>query len=199
MSSIQLATRRQFITQGLGIIGVGAVLPSFLVRTALAGPNAKAGERILVVVQLSGGHDGLSAVVPYRNDELTRSQIGGSTELHHRQRAVADPQQREIRIGVVAEDVRVMVTAVRGRHIQMLCAGHNVTVCEDQAVGREDESGAGSLRAPRASRVAQPIDPHDGGTDTLDHADHRARIRIEKLVFLHSVVGHSVTNPCLRP
>ena len=66
--SVQIATRREFLTQGLGLVGVGAALPNFLIQTALAGPKARSDESILVVVQLSGGHDGLSAVVPYSND-----------------------------------------------------------------------------------------------------------------------------------
>jgi uncharacterized protein (DUF1501 family) len=68
-----ITTRRDFLTTGLGVVGVGAALPAFLVRTALAGPSAKPGESILVVLQLSGGHDGLSAVVPYRNDDYARA------------------------------------------------------------------------------------------------------------------------------
>lgn len=68
MFPIQITTRRDFLVQGLGLIGVGATLPNFLIQTALAGPQAKQGDKILVVIQLSGGHDGLSAVVPYGND-----------------------------------------------------------------------------------------------------------------------------------
>jgi uncharacterized protein (DUF1501 family) len=73
MLAIPIATRREFLTRGLGLIGVGAALPTFLVRTALAGPAARPGEKVLVVVQLSGGHDGLSAVVPYRNDDYLKN------------------------------------------------------------------------------------------------------------------------------
>jgi uncharacterized protein (DUF1501 family) len=73
MTQIQIATRREFLVQGLGVVGVGASLPNFLIRTALAGPAAKAGERILVVLQLSGGNDGLSTVVPLQNDDYARN------------------------------------------------------------------------------------------------------------------------------
>jgi uncharacterized protein (DUF1501 family) len=73
MTEIRIATRREFLVNGLGLIGVGAALPSFLVRTALAGPKARAGDRVLVVLQLSGGHDGLSAVVPYSDDDYARN------------------------------------------------------------------------------------------------------------------------------
>jgi uncharacterized protein (DUF1501 family) len=73
MSNIRIATRREFLLQGLGLVGVGASLPNFLVQTALAGPKAQKGDSILVVLQLSGGHDGLSAVVPYNNDDYGRN------------------------------------------------------------------------------------------------------------------------------
>jgi uncharacterized protein (DUF1501 family) len=73
MFQLSIATRREFLTQGLGLIGIGATLPNFLIRTALAGPQARAGEKVLVVLQLSGGHDGLSAIVPYRNDDYARN------------------------------------------------------------------------------------------------------------------------------
>lgn len=70
---MKIATRREFLEQGLGLVGVGALVPQFLVNTALAGPQARDGERILVVLQLSGGNDGLSTVVPYRDDDYARN------------------------------------------------------------------------------------------------------------------------------
>src|SRR5262245_14746531 len=67
MKSISLFTRRELLCHGLGIVGVGAGLRNFLWKSALAGNQHGGNGRILVVLQLSGGHDGLSAVVPYRN------------------------------------------------------------------------------------------------------------------------------------
>jgi uncharacterized protein (DUF1501 family) len=66
-------SRREFLARGLYGIGVGAGLPLVLSRTtaaltaqALRGTSAeKHPERILVVVELSGGNDGLNTVVPY--------------------------------------------------------------------------------------------------------------------------------------
>jgi uncharacterized protein (DUF1501 family) len=66
-------TRRLLLERGLGLIGVGAALPHFLVRTTLAGASPKSDERILVVLQLEGGHDGLSAVVPYADDNYAKA------------------------------------------------------------------------------------------------------------------------------
>jgi uncharacterized protein (DUF1501 family) len=66
-------SRREFLARGLYGIGVGAGLPLFLSRTsaaltaqALQGTSAERHpERILVVLELTGGNDGLNTVVPY--------------------------------------------------------------------------------------------------------------------------------------
>jgi uncharacterized protein (DUF1501 family) len=69
MARIEIVTRRDFLTQGLGLVGVGSVLPSFLVNTAMAAPKAEAGQRVMVVLQLAGGHDAISALVPFGHEE----------------------------------------------------------------------------------------------------------------------------------
>src|SRR5437773_323536 len=66
-------SRREFLAGGLYGIGVTAGLPVFLNRMsaaltaqALKGTSVeKHPQRILVVVELSGGNDGLNTVVPY--------------------------------------------------------------------------------------------------------------------------------------
>lgn len=68
MNSFNRINRRELITRGLGLVGVGTALPGLLVRTALAGPQAEPGQRVLVVLNFSGGHDALSALVPYGHD-----------------------------------------------------------------------------------------------------------------------------------
>lgn len=69
MIQFQIANRRAFLTRGLGALGVSAALPHYLARTALAAPQAEGGQQVLVVVQLSGGHDAISALVPYGHAE----------------------------------------------------------------------------------------------------------------------------------
>jgi uncharacterized protein (DUF1501 family) len=64
MERIPITTRREFLTHGLGIVGVGAALPNFMLNAALAGPKA-ADEKIVVALLLTGGPDGLSIVPPY--------------------------------------------------------------------------------------------------------------------------------------
>ena len=71
--------RRDFLRQGLNGLGVSLGLPAVLQHTsnalaadALDGEPRSNPERILVVVELTGGNDGLNTVVPYRNDEYYR-------------------------------------------------------------------------------------------------------------------------------
>jgi len=65
-----LHTRREFLSTGLkgvGLLATSAFVPTFITRTAAA-TGAARDSSILVVVQLSGGNDGLNTVVPFAND-----------------------------------------------------------------------------------------------------------------------------------
>src|ERR1041384_282890 len=74
-------SRRDFLARGLYGIGLGAGLPVFLDRTtaaltaqALQGTSMETHpERILVVLELSGGNDGLNTVVPYGDPAYYRA------------------------------------------------------------------------------------------------------------------------------
>jgi uncharacterized protein (DUF1501 family) len=59
--------RRHFLTRSAGLIALGAAPPAFLSR-AIATENKDPNQRILVIVQLSGGNDGLNTVVPWADD-----------------------------------------------------------------------------------------------------------------------------------
>jgi len=70
-------TRREFLRLGLGgsaLLACGATVPTFLARSAaaLADGPARPGGRVLVVLQLDGGNDGLNTVVPHRDDVYRR-------------------------------------------------------------------------------------------------------------------------------
>ncbi len=70
-------TRRDFLKAALGVstmLSLASPAPNLLLRAATAGA-ARRDDRdtILVVVQLSGGNDGLNTVVPYADDEYARN------------------------------------------------------------------------------------------------------------------------------
>ena len=65
--------RREILRKGMAGLGVaglgGAILkPSALSRVAEAAAMAEANGKILVILELSGGNDGLNTVVPYADD-----------------------------------------------------------------------------------------------------------------------------------
>jgi uncharacterized protein (DUF1501 family) len=73
-------TRRSLVQAGLSaapLISVGTgTLPVFLSRTARAAEAPAKGEKILVVIQLLGGNDGLNTVVPHKIDGYARGRRG---------------------------------------------------------------------------------------------------------------------------
>ena len=91
-----MTTRRDFLARGLrdaSLVALSPTLPGFLARTARAAAPEKDG-RILVVIQLDGGNDGINTVVPFKDEGYARHRkalrlpekrlikIDGETGLH---------------------------------------------------------------------------------------------------------------------
>jgi uncharacterized protein (DUF1501 family) len=70
-------SRRKFLTtvsgavSAAGIVSLAPRAPAFLLESAAWGAEQPSGENVLVVVQLSGGNDGVNTVVPF-TDEVYR-------------------------------------------------------------------------------------------------------------------------------
>jgi uncharacterized protein (DUF1501 family) len=67
-------SRRDFLKTS-SLVALGTSVPLFVQRTAGAAPTADrpgARDTILVVLQLTGGNDGLNTVIPFRDDEYHR-------------------------------------------------------------------------------------------------------------------------------
>lgn len=70
-------SRREFLKSIVGtstVLSLAPTLPTFLSRSAFAAPRERdTNDTVLVVLQLSGGNDGLNTVVPYEDDVYGRS------------------------------------------------------------------------------------------------------------------------------
>ena len=74
-------TRRNFLarTTAAGVVSIGAAAPAFLNRAAWAAGEEKSADkdgRILVLVELAGGNDGLNTVVPFADDAYRKARPG---------------------------------------------------------------------------------------------------------------------------
>ncbi|MGH7597977.1 MAG: DUF1501 domain-containing protein [bacterium] len=80
-SNRKLHTRREFLKKSFGLVAATSTVPAFLSRTAFALANpfdtplvgASRDNRILLVVQLGGGNDGVNTVVPFGHDGYYRA------------------------------------------------------------------------------------------------------------------------------
>jgi uncharacterized protein (DUF1501 family) len=81
-----LSTRRVFLQRGLAMLAAAPTVPAFLDQTVMAmanpldtpltqQPSGKDG-KVLVVVQMAGGNDGLNTVVPFADDVYHRVRPG---------------------------------------------------------------------------------------------------------------------------
>src|ERR1041385_7571557 len=70
-------TRREFLHTGLVLASTAASVPVFLQQSALAlddqARSGRAGDNILVIIQLTGGNDGLNTVIPFGQDDYYRA------------------------------------------------------------------------------------------------------------------------------
>src|SRR5437764_380211 len=64
-------TRREFLKSS-NLLALAPAIPGFLAQTARATQPQPDG-RVLVVIQLDGGNDGINTVVPYRDEGYARN------------------------------------------------------------------------------------------------------------------------------
>ncbi len=70
-----MLTRRQFLGGGAGLsaLALGGALPGLFARAADDAGKADRSDRVLVVVELAGGNDGLNTVIPYEDDRYHKA------------------------------------------------------------------------------------------------------------------------------
>jgi uncharacterized protein (DUF1501 family) len=107
-------SRRDFIRSGLIMASAAVAIPQFIQRSALALPqqtrelSSLAGvpqERILVVIQLSGGNDGLNTVVPFTTDAYYKARP-----------AIAIPKDRVLKLGNEDVGLHPAMTGMKELH-----------------------------------------------------------------------------------
>ena len=81
-----MTSRREFlkVAGGGALVSFSPLLPSLFASTASAS-GASADEKVLVVIQLDGGNDGINTVVPYADDGYARARkllLQKTSELH---------------------------------------------------------------------------------------------------------------------
>jgi len=96
----QHSTRRQFLQQS-ALVSLAPLVPQFVSLSAQAA-DAQADERVLVVIQLDGGNDGLNTVIPFADENYARFRrelrikpadvlkLNDSVGLHPAMKAAAD-------------------------------------------------------------------------------------------------------------
>ncbi len=89
-----LISRRSLLSKGLAGVSLAATAPHFLSLSSRVFAGEPQGDRILVVLQLSGGNDGLSMVVPYEDPAYGRAR---------RTTAVRDPRKLGEGVGLHPE------------------------------------------------------------------------------------------------
>jgi uncharacterized protein (DUF1501 family) len=80
----RLLTRRSFLKQGASLVAAGWAVPSFIAETARqldwGGLEPRvahaAGPKVLILIQLAGGNDGVNTVIPYANPAYAAARPG---------------------------------------------------------------------------------------------------------------------------
>src|SRR5881227_1705085 len=70
MRGAAMLSRRDFLKRS-SLIATSAAVPGFVERTARAAEPGK--DPILIVLEMTGGNDGLNTVIPYRDDAYHRA------------------------------------------------------------------------------------------------------------------------------
>src|SRR5436305_2963962 len=77
-----LFSRRLFLSRGAQLLSAAATLPIFLDRSGhclaadfAANPQGagRPDDKVLVIIQLAGGNDGLNTVIPFRDEDYYRA------------------------------------------------------------------------------------------------------------------------------
>jgi uncharacterized protein (DUF1501 family) len=156
-------TRRNFLQQS-ALVSLAPLVPAFLSQTAAAAV-AEPDDRILVVIQLDGGNDGLNTVVPYADENYARFRrelrikteeilkLDDTIGLHPALKPAAD----------LVQDGRLAVVQGVGypnpnrSHFESMAIWHHARTARDEHDGNGWLGRAGELAPSRNSASADSI------------------------------------------
>ena len=119
----------------------------------------------------AGGHRMMKAVrITDRDNQLTNPDGSRIAKLRRGKIRGGHPHDREIGVGVFADEGRRHAPPIRQRHVKGLGTMHNVAISKDEAVGGEDEAGAMPLLLTSA---AAALHRHDRWANQLDRMHDR--------------------------
>src|SRR6187401_1025119 len=158
-----MTTRRQFLQQS-ALVSLSPLLPTFLSRSVTAA-DAKKDDRVLVVIQLDGGNDGLNTVIPYADENYARLRsalridtkeiikLNDTVGLHPALKAAAD----------LFNDNRLAIVQGVGypnpnrSHFESMAIWHHARLAADDHDGNGWLGRAAELIQPRGTSVPDSI------------------------------------------
>ena len=152
-----MLNRREFLTRtlkGSSLVTMSAIVPQFVSRTAAAATSGK--DNILVVLEMTGGNDGLNTVIPYADDLVPQgpADVAPDQGCGHSSRRSRRPELGDARLRA-----DVGAWAARGRAGGRVSESGSFSLRGDGhlAVGRLDEKAHDGLAGPRRVRRRQSV------------------------------------------
>lgn len=155
-------SRRQFLHEALGassLLAWGGQVPGFLVRSARAASvGVRDSNRVLVVVELTGGNDGLNTVIPLADPryERARPSLGINRAQVHRLsddvglHPALEPLARLVKAGQLSVIQGVGYPNPNRSHFRAMDIWHSAT--PDEHAPHEGWLGRAVERAPQPTR-----------------------------------------------
>jgi uncharacterized protein (DUF1501 family) len=202
-----MTTRRQFLQQS-ALVSLAPLVPAFLSRSALAAPT-QPDDRVLVVIQLDGGNDGLNTVIPYADENYARFRrelrikaeeilkLNDSIGLHPQLKSAAD----------LVQDGRLAVIQGVGypnpnrSHFESMAIWHHARTRSDEHDGHGWLGKAGELVQPRKTATADSIYVGDEALPVALRGRRASAVSLQNEADLHLAdVGWAVpTTPTVEP
>ena len=158
--------------------GVAGVEGGVRLHDVLDEPSRAGAQRAAERAHDAGGDRGLEAVrAPEGQHELAHAEPARVAARDRHEAGRVDAQDREVGVGVVADEARGPAAAVGQRDPDGGRSLHDVAVRQQEAVRRQGEAGAAALAA-----AAPGADRHvdDARGRALDGLHHRLRVRVER-------------------